>query len=118
MKALSVKQPFAWLIVAGLKDIENRSWSTNYRGSVLIHATAKPDREMMEDLEPFCDDAGIPVPEIVNGAIIGQVDIVDCVNRSDSEWFEGPFGWVLENPVEFTEPIPAKGALGLWEWTL
>lgn len=116
MKVLTVKQPFAWLIVAGYKDIENRTWQTSYRGTILIHASAKPDRDMMQDLGPFCKDARIPVPAIVNGAIIGQVDLVDCVTDDESEWFEGPIGWVLDNPILFDDPIPTKGALGLWEY--
>ena len=52
------------------------------------------------------------------GAIIGEVDIVDCVTQSDSPWFEGPYGLVLANPTLYDQPIPYKGRLGLFEVTL
>lgn len=45
MKAITIKQPWASLIVVGIKDVENRTWKTNFRGRVLIHASAKADKE-------------------------------------------------------------------------
>ena len=97
MKALSIRQPWAWLIIHGGKDIENRTWKTKYRGPVLIHAGKKIDMAAYSRLA----DEGIglpPIDELETGGIIGQVDIADCVNCSDSAWFGGPLGFVLENP--------------------
>jgi hypothetical protein len=50
MKELSIRQPWAWLIIAGHKDVENRSWTTTYRGPLLIHAARRPD-DVMADIE-------------------------------------------------------------------
>lgn len=108
MKALTIKQPWAGLILVAGKDIENRNWPTNFRGRVAIHASARA-----EDTPPQ-KYAGHPA--FTNGAVVGTVEIVDCVYKSDSEWFFGPYGYVLRNPVVFDTPIPAKGQLGFWEW--
>jgi hypothetical protein len=115
MKAISIRQPFAALIVAGVKDIENRSWPTKYRGNILIHASKKVDKngfKMMKEM-------GIPesiVRNMINysGGIIGEAEIVDCVKKSKSEWFEGPYGFVLKNarPLWFK---PCKGKLGIFD---
>ena len=53
--------------------------------------------------------------DLPRGAIVGRVDLVDCVASSRSRWFFGPYGFVLKNPVEFGKPIPYKGRLGLFE---
>ena len=123
VKALTVKQPWASLIIRGGKDIENRDWRTNYTGIVAIHSSAKMSREDMEDA---CDLMRQFVPHFSanrfqqdrygfpTGAILGTVDIVGCVSQSDSPWFVGDYGFVLRNAVAFPEPIPCKGALGLW----
>lgn len=115
MKALSIRQPWADLIIHHGKDIENRSWPTSFRGTIYVHAAKKWGREEKENMEwaiNFLDiqDAGEPVL----GAIIGTVDIVDCVVASDSEWFSGPYGYVLKNPKPL--PVtPCKGMLGFFE---
>jgi hypothetical protein len=115
MKAISIRQPWAALIVAGIKDIENRSWPTKYRGQLLIHASQKFDKvglEMMKKMK---------IPEIIiktmkdyRGGIIGEVNLVDCVKESKSEWFEGPYGFVIKNarPLWFK---PCKGKLGIFD---
>lgn len=114
MKAISVNQPWAWLIVNGLKDIENRSWPTNYRGTVLIHAGKKFDEDF--DYSFWEGIAGTTVPIVpFQGGIIGQVDIIDCVEESDSPWFFGRYGFVLANAKQFYNPRPCKGALGFFE---
>lgn len=120
---ISVRQPWAWLIVNGFKDIENRNWSTGRRGRVLIHAS-----KGMTDLE-WCNAAlfarrvcGVPQADIdkaredvaaQRGGIVGSVEIVDCVDGSRSPWFVGEHGFVLRNakPLPF---IPYKGALGFF----
>jgi hypothetical protein len=125
--ALSVKQPWAQLIVSGKKDVENRSWRTNYRGRVLIHAGVTPECitlfEQALALMPIRVEVGsrldLTDPRSMDiwprGAIVGAVTIVDCVLASDSPWFGGAFGWVLKDAVAFPEPIPYKGRLGLFE---
>jgi hypothetical protein len=123
VKALSLRQPWAWLIVNGHKDIENRSWKTTIRGPVLIHASKAMSREeydaAKETAELACafDSKQIELPafeDLERGGIVGQVDIVDCVDKHPSPWFFGDFGFVLENakPLPFR---PQKGALGFFD---
>ena len=126
MKALSIKQPWAWLIAAGYKDIENRNWPTDFRGRIYIHAGKKPDvagawqlwsNERLKKLLP--DYAQVQIPNLTTfwneAAIIGEVDIVRCVTSSDSPWFVGPYGFTLANPILYVRPIPCKGRLGLFD---
>lgn len=112
MKALSIKDPWGYLIAIGEKDVENRTWQTNFRGRILIHVSAKPDKGFRL---PYKVD--MP-PERSLGAIIGEVTIVDCISNSLSLWAEdGCFHWILENPVLYEKPITGiKGKLGLWEY--
>jgi hypothetical protein len=122
--ALSVRQPWAWawaIIHAG-KDIENRDWRPSnpglrFRGRVAIHASKGMTRAEFADARDFMRSLGVrfPTHEIVRGAIIGSVEIVDVVRESDSPWFFGPRGLVLRDPVP-CEPIPCSGALGFFRW--
>lgn len=115
MKAISIRQPWAWLIVNGYKDIENRDWPTHYRGRVLIHAGLKvADDKHMANVLLKNQYKNIEIPmELPAGGIIGSVEIVDCVDKSDSPWFFGKFGFVLKNPQR-CDFIPYKGKLGLF----
>jgi hypothetical protein len=111
LPALSVRQPWAWLICAGFKDIENRSRRTHYRGPLLIHAGLK-----VADVGRHITELhGLKLPaELETGGIVGIVDVVDCVEEHPSPWFAGTgYGWVLANPrrLRFRE---CKGALGLF----
>ena len=133
MKALSIKQPWAHAILQCGKDIENRTWKTNVRGRVLIHASQKLDDLAMhywyskdvraaissKDTPPHADFFGCPEPAVgflhLTGAILGFVTIVDCVTESKSKWFEGPYGYVLKDPVAFNKPIPCKGQLKFFD---
>ena len=120
MKALSIKQPWAYLIVNGYKDIENRTWPTNFRGRIYVHTGKSEDEFAYHWLERMVlVHHRIPRVEIsfplTFGAIIGEVDIIDCVLSSDSPWYAGQFGFVLSNPVAYAEPIPCKGKLGFFE---
>ncbi len=122
MKALSIRQPWAWLIAAGHKDIENRTWATSLRGRVYIHAGRTIDSDYLCDIASGLTDIDqdlrrkmLDMNGWVVGAIIGEVDIVDCVVRSASPWFAGPFGFVLSNSLLYDIPIPFKGRLGLFE---
>lgn len=119
--ALSVKQPWAWLLVRGLKDVENRSWATRFRGRVLIHASKGMTRKYYEEVQDFlrCNRAlmGIGLPhfeELKRGGIIGEVTIVDCVRKGSSPWFFGPFGFVVKDARELPF-LECKGALGFFK---
>lgn len=108
MKALSIQQPWAWAIIHAGKDVENRTWPTQFRGRVLIHAGKKLDCDGEELLVAL----GLQ-PDMWFGGVIGAVDIVDCVTEMDSPWFCGPYGFVLKNP----EPLPfrpCRGRLGFF----
>lgn len=115
--ALSIRQPWAYFVVNGFKDVENRTWRTEYRGPVLIHASQKPDGIYLED-EPMLRRGGVPqrliksltTDECQPGGIVGVAEIVDCVSKSKSPWFGGVYGFVLRNaqPLPF---VPLKGKL-------
>ena len=112
MKAISVQQPWAWAIFHAKKDIENRSRRTLYNGPLAIHAPLKGRSKWA--FPPHASKAPEP-KDWVLGAIIGIVDLEACVEAHSSKWFEGPFGYVLENPRIFAKPIPCKGQRGIWE---
>jgi hypothetical protein len=115
LPALSVRQPWAWLIVSGLKDIENRPRRTHYRGPLLIHAGLSLESYNEENVAWLNQKYGIHIPkELHTGGIVGIVDVVDCVANHKSEWFiKGNFGWVIANQrrLDFR---PCKGALGIF----
>jgi hypothetical protein len=118
MKALSVRQPWAWLICMGFKDIENRNWSTNFTGRIYIHAGktlgvrpgSSQEQWILEKLTRHqLDEYRHAV--FHRGAIIGEVDVTGCIESSISPWFTGHYGFVLANPVLYPEPIPCNGKL-------
>lgn len=114
--ALSIRQPWAWAIVHGGKDIENRDWATRFRGPVAIHAAKGVGKQEYADAASFIAAVTGRVPDVVDrGGIIGVAEIADCISESDSPWFFGRYGFVLKNvrPVTF---IPVKGALGFFDW--
>lgn len=114
-KVLTVKQPWASLIVHGIKDIENRSWQTNFRGRVLIFGCLQPNQRLKVLNTPM---SRIGFNDLPFGSIIGSVEIVDCVQNHPSIWADkGVYHWVLANPVLFEKPIvDVKGKLGLWNY--
>jgi hypothetical protein len=116
MKVIVIRQPWAWLIVHGFKDIENRSWTTRYRGTLLIQASAgRPTKRNLEGIRLFAQERGVELPEdFERGGIVGMVKLEDCVTSSRSKWFEGPIGWVLSHPRKL-QFIPLKGQLGLFD---
>jgi hypothetical protein len=112
--ALTVRQPFAWLIAEGHKQIENRTWCPSYRGALLIHASkAPPDEDDIADAE---DKLGAVIPRhrLALGAIVGVVTLAGVVERSRSRWFTGPYGWRLEDARRFAKPVECRGRLSLW----
>ena len=123
MKAITIKQPWASLIVKGYKKYEFRSWKTNYRGKILIHAGLSTDKKYIT----LFKDYNI---EYMNGAIIGEAEIIDCilVNELFNERlnslnnlvyhhdYTGLYAWELDNIKVYNEPIYIKGKLGLWNF--
>jgi hypothetical protein len=118
--ALSVRQPWAWLICHGGKGIENRTWPTRFRGRFLVHAAKGMTLAEYEACQIFVDGfdselaASIPDPgDLDRGGIVGAATLVLCVRSSASEWFCGPWGFVLSEvaPLPFR---PCKGALGFF----
>ena len=120
MRALSIRQPWAWMILHAGKTLENRPRRTHIRETILIHASKGMTTREYLDAMTFWENIGIPagarVPqfwEFELGGIVGQVDIVDCVQESNSPWFTGPFGYVLTNPKVL--PFrPCRGQLGFF----
>ncbi|MEK6885549.1 MAG: ASCH domain-containing protein [Nanoarchaeota archaeon] len=122
MKALSLKQPFAELVVSGRKTIELRKWRTNFRGEFLVHASKNPDMTAMERFG-FKEDS-LPL-----GFIVGKAKLIDVKDYNknkeefekdsnkhlaSSEW--GNFGFILDNLTKLQKPISAKGALNFWNF--
>ena len=99
LKAISIRQPWAWLIVNGYKDVENRVWFAKLRGRVLIHAgVSKSDTnpEALAYIKRKYRVANLP-DTFETGGIVGIAEITDCVQHHRSRWFQGPFGWTLAN---------------------
>jgi hypothetical protein len=107
VKILSIRQPWARLITQGTKNIENRSWPTNYRGPFLIQASLNINRLA-------CLRHKLDIDEIETGGIVGIAEIVDCVTDHRSPWFEGPYGFVLRNRRSLPF-VKWKGSLELRE---
>ena len=128
MKTLSIRQPWAQLICSGIKDVENRTWKTNYRGKILIHAPAKFDDRGISDcfnekqVVFIMKEYGLAKykyeQKILCSAIIGSVEIIDCVQNHDSIWAQpGCWHYVLQNPVLFDNSIlNVKGRLSFWDY--
>jgi hypothetical protein len=114
VKALSIQQPWAWLICQGVKDIENREWTTDYRGFLLIHAGKQMDKNI--DWARFTLE-GVEMPPTKDyelGGIVGYATLAKVVTQSESPWFRGKYGFVLtqRRTVPF---IPLRGQLGLFD---
>ena len=100
----------------GYKDIENRSWRTNHRGPLLIHASSSDDLMTTAVKDEIKTRYGVSLPSTLEiGGIIGVVNVVDCVKKHPSKWkFKGSWGWVLENPRRLP-PRKCKGFVGLFK---
>ena len=127
IKVLTIKQPWATLIMQGYKRFEFRSWQTKYRGDLLIHAGKGIDKEAIKRLEKYLPD------ELPTGKILGKVTLVDCIKMSPEfkeellkenrdiytkSSFQENYGWQMDNVQVFKEPIEAKGHLSLWEYNI
>lgn len=124
MKAFTVYQPYAYAIIAGLKQYETRPRRTNVRGRAAVHAGKAKDVLIPRPVELI-----IPKSTVLHyGAVLGTVEIVDCIpvetlidkiseqERLLGDYNPGRFAWVLQNPVMFDKPIPARGSQGWWNW--
>jgi hypothetical protein len=140
MKAITIWQPYASLIVLGLKRFETRSWGTGYRGPMIIHAAKKWDEERERDyvrvvealrtttfsahsmsdeqLRLFC----MPLGETF-GKALGVVNLISCNPKHDGgsdfentvgHFGAGRYGWECDQPRIFFDPVPAQGYQGLW----
>ena len=132
MKTLSIQQPWASLIVAGIKDVENRTWDTQYRGRLLIHASSKkvsgkfiesiPGEWANEILNAIWMGVLPDLSDMPTSAIIGYVDLTDCATGlAESLWDGGKdcVKFMLKNACLFDEPITGvNGKLHLWEYDL
>jgi ASCH domain-containing protein len=98
--ALTIRQPWAAMIMTGEKAVEYRSWATSYRGTLFIHAGLALDRDA-----PQWEG-----PPLVFGAVLGHVILFRITGT------EGAWEWHLRAPRPFTEPVPCPGRLGLWKW--
>lgn len=147
MKTISLLQPWATLVVMGAKKIETRSWNTKHRGPLLIHASAGKDKDgyalwhSIHCWDKFTYNRHFA--ELPFGAIIGQVELIttfptELTASPNAEgiffnehgakfttqelafgnYLPGRYGWLLSNPVNFHNPIEAKGSLSLWEYPL
>lgn len=127
MKVLTIKQPWATLIMQGNKRFEFRSWQTKYRGDLLIHAGKGIDKEAMKRLAKYLPE------ELPYGKILGKVKLVDCIKMSPEfkkillkensdiytkSSFKENYGWQITDVELFENPIEAKGYLSLWEYDL
>lgn len=116
MKALSIRQPWAWAILHG-KPVENRNWETKFRGPIFIHASKAFDNAGYEWLWQHRSllEAEILHPhDFPKGGIVGKTEIVDCVTDYPSQFFFGPFGFVLKNTVE-TRFFECRGQLSFFD---
>jgi ASCH domain len=122
-RALSIRQPYAWLVANGIKDIENRSWATSKLGEFVVHASSNlfgtiDERERLRQWVWERFDVEVPDDEdLERGGIVGRCELIDVVRSSRSPWFIGPVGFVLDR----ARPLPFRrysGRLGFFEVTL
>lgn len=111
--ALSIQQPWAWLIVNGYKDVENRTWLSHLRGWIGIHAGQKFDKQGESWVKDEFPD--ITLPAEYPCGLVGRAQLIDCIQESKSPWFFGPYGFLLQNAEPFLAPIPCKGKLGFFK---
>lgn len=127
MKVLTIKQPWATLIMQGDKRFEFRSWQTKYRGDLLIHAGKGVDKSAVKRLAKYLPK------ELPHGKILGKVKLVDCIKMSPEfkellqkengdiytqRSFQENYGWQIADVEVFEKPIEAKGKLSLWEYDI
>jgi len=122
-KALSLLQPWASLVVIGAKTVETRSWNTDYRGRLLIHASKGKSGAALA-AEPFLAKyiprfAELPLTEVVRLTQLALppalLDRLTLEERAFGAYDTGRYAWLLEDAIQYDHPVPATGALGLWD---
>jgi hypothetical protein len=114
VRALTLKQPWAWAAIQGYKDVENRSWTTSHRGLLLIHAGRRFDPDGFQFLWELGLHTALPM-DLPLGRLIGSVHLEDVVTGSPSKWAaRGAWHWVLSKPREFRTPILCRGGQKLF----
>lgn len=131
MKVLSLTEPYATLIKNGVKTIETRSWKTNYRGILYIHASSTKIPEESKNNKQLMQLVNIE--ELNFGNIICSCELQDCIKMTDDyieeikknkneyitgEYSRGRYAWILKNIKVLENPIPTKGHLGIWNYEL
>lgn len=128
VKAISLLQPWAHLVVIGAKKWETRGWKTEHRGRVLIHASLSEDHMGLLTLDPFKKYNGHPGSIFTRGAIIGECMIQEIVRTevqrgviskeefAFGDWKTGRWAWKLVNPIQYKKPYFVKGSLSLWDF--
>ena len=126
MKVLTVKEPWASLIINGYKEYEFRSWKTNYRGRILIHAGLTLEKDVSKKFKDYNLNYG-------KGEIIGEATLTDCIlvtdKLEDDLYKLNPlvyakskhsrvYAWRLEDIKVYNRRIPSKGRLGLWNYDI
>ena len=124
MKVLTIREPWASLIINGYKKYEFRSWKINYRGKILIHAGVNIEKNVIDRFKSYN-------LEYSKGCIIGEAEIVDCILVDDkfsnklkdidalvygNSNHNEKYAWKLDNIVKYDMVIPIKGKLGLWNY--
>lgn len=127
MKVISIKEPFATLIKENIKNIETRSWKTNYRGEIYIHASKISDKTRTQELSDLTKNL-----KMNNGNIIAKATLVDCkymdqkfikeIKQNKTEYLcgdykEGRYAWILKD-IKKIKPIKAKGKLNIWNYEI
>ena len=123
MKALTLLQPWAHLVVTSAKEFETRSWMTAHRGPLAIHA----GKGVTGDGRALAESLGIPDGDLVYGSVIGIVWVIGMEKtevlwseiteeeRQVGDWRRGRYGWRLGSPMRLERPVPASGAQKIWQ---
>jgi activating signal cointegrator 1 len=126
MKAISLWQPWATTIAAGVKRVETRHWYTSYTGRLAIHAAKRWQRDQIEFALEENEAGRLPSGRIPLGAIVATCRLIGCRRTEDvahqltnielryGDYSEGRFAWFLTDIEALPEPIPYKGAQGFF----
>ena len=141
MKTLTLTQPWATLVALEAKRIETRSWCTSYRGPLAIHAAKRMPKAAISlcwdtlfrtaleaggyrpGSSPTTNSFGLPLGAVIAVAVLIDIQPITLENRptepeySFGDYAPGRFAWILQDVYRLPDPVPAKGRLGLWEWT-
>ena len=121
-RALSIKQPWAWLIVNGYKTVENRNWNTKFRGGFIVHAGKSFDKDGYEDVKSKFPEITMPeIKDFERGGVVGEVFLDHVIPQSqyslltsdDKKWFIGKYGFILSEAKRLPFQ-PCKGKLGFF----